>query len=372
MKKTLVLLSLLLLLVACSGQQQSAQSVQQSKEPYQFGAVLPLTGTNSFYAEFAKYGIELAVEDVNKAGGINGRQLQIIYEDSGGDKAKATSAAQKLIDVDDVDALLTVTTPMGGAIAPVAEASKMPFIYESATNSFAVNKTYVFKDYPDATEMCSLLMKQVKKDGHEKVALIGTNAEFTLLCKQGAQSVAPLTSFETYTGGETDYRTQFVKIQNSGSTAILLSIFAGDCPHAYKQIRELGLNVTIYAPFQGLACGSGDNTKANPDLLKGAYGADVAVNEESTDPAFVDFKTRLVARGWTTQITGSAVTYDSIRELAKAYEGCDNKLCVTDHLRNLNDYQGVSGTIGYHGDQIVERAVNLRKFDGSKWVVVQS
>ncbi len=352
----------LLLLAACI---QTAET-----KPFKLGAPLPLTGTNAFYGDFTKYGIELAVEDLNKEGGINGRTVQIVYEDTAGDKAKATTAAQKLVNVDNVDALITITTPMGGAIAPVAEESKIPFIYGSATNSFAVNKTYVFKDYPDATTICERLMKQVIKDGHQKVAMFGTNAEFTLLCKQGAEKVAKLNTFETYAPGETDFKTQFAKIENGENTALILSVFAGDCPHAYKQIRELGLKNQLYLAFQSFGCGSGDNTKANPDLLSNAYGGDVALDEESNDPDFLAFKQRLDAKGWTTQIRGSAIMYDGVIELAKAFKGCEDNLCVTNNMRVLS-MKGISGNIAYNGDQIVERDVMLTKYENGKWRKVQ-
>ena len=173
----------LLVVAGCATEQPAAQ---KALAPYKFGAVLSLTGTNAFYGEFGKYGIDLAIEDLNNAGGINGRSVQVIYEDSAGDKGKAATATQKLIGVDAVDALFTITTPMGGAIAPIAEENKIPFIYASATNSFAEGKTYVFKDYPDASDQCELLMRQAMKD-HTKIALFGTNAEFTQLCRKGAE-----------------------------------------------------------------------------------------------------------------------------------------------------------------------------------------
>ncbi len=360
--KTAIIAILVLFLAACV-------QIEETK-PFKLGAPLPLTGSNAFYGDFTKYGIELAVEDINKAGGINGRTVQVIYEDTAGDKTKATTAAQKLIHIDGVDALITSTTPMSGAISPVAEENRIPLIYASATNSFTINKTYVFKDYTDAAGICELLMKQVKKDGHEKVAVFGTDAEFTQLCKKGAEKVGKLNSFEVYPGGETDFKTQFAKIKNAENTALILSVFAGDCPHAYKQIRELGLKAKLYTAFQSFACGSADNTKANADLLEGAYGADVALDEESDDPDFLAFKKRLDERGWTTQIRGSAIMYDSTMEFAKAFQDCQDALCVANNLRALQ-MNGISGHISYGGDQIVEREIMLVKYENGKWRKVQ-
>jgi branched-chain amino acid transport system substrate-binding protein len=361
MKTTIILTILALLLAACV-------QVEEEK-PYKFGAVLSLTGPQAFYGEFAKGGIELAVEDLNKAGGINGRPVQIIYEDTASDKTKAVTAAQKLIDIDAVDALFSITTPVSGVVAPVAEAGKTPLIYGSATNSFAINKSYVFKDYPDASDECELLMKEAMKK-HEKIAMFGTNAEFTQLCKQGAERVGKLEIYETYAPGETDFKTQLTKIQNSGSTALILLAFSNDCKVGYKQLAELGLKQQLYLPFQAFGCGSPEVTKEYGHLMTNAIGAEITLDEDSTDPAFVDFKKRLEERGWTAQIRGSAIMYDGIMEMAKAYEGCDDKDCAARNLRNLK-YQGISGTVSYGGDTIVERDFVLTKFENGKWMVAK-
>ena len=363
MKKLFIGLLLALTLVAC-GQQQTAES-------YKFGAVLPLTGTNAFYGDFAKAGIALAVEDLNAQGGINGRKVEIIYEDSAGDKSRATTAAQKLINIDGVSGIVTVTTPMGGAIAPVAEENKIPFIYASATNSFTTNKTYVFKDFPDAADLCQQLMRQALKDGNTHIALFGTNAEFTQLCKQGAEQIHPLEIFQTYDSGETDFRTQFTKIQSTESTALILSAFSTDCLNAYKQIKELQIKATLYIPYQSFACGSDVNTNANKDVLTHAHGADLALDPESTEPKFVALKKRLEAKGWTTQIRGSALMYDDITMLAHAYQGCnDDKTCAANNIRSITNYNGVSGTLTFGGKQTIHRDVMLTTFNGDKWVKV--
>jgi branched-chain amino acid transport system substrate-binding protein len=358
MKTAIIAIITLLFLLAC---------VQTEEvKPYKFGAVLALTGPQSFYGEFGRAGIELAIEDLNKAGGINGRPVQIIYEDTASDKARATTSAQKLVNVDNVDALFGVTTPVGGAVAPVAEESKTPFIYGSATNSFAENKTYVFKDYPDASDECELLMKEAMKK-HEKIAMFGTNAEFTQLCKKGAEKSGKLEIFETYAPGETDFKTQFAKIKNSGSTAMILLAFSNDCKVSYKQLVELGLSQQLYLPFQAFGCGSPELTKDFGGMMTNAIGAEITLDEDSTDPAFVAFKNRLIEKGWTAQIRGSAIMYDGIMEMAKAYEGCNDKLCAVNNLKNLV-YTGISGTVSYGGDTIVERDFMLTKFENGKWV----
>jgi branched-chain amino acid transport system substrate-binding protein len=360
MKTTIILTILALLLSACV-------QVEEAK-PFKFGVVVPLTGPNAEYGEFTRYGVDLAVEDLNSAGGINGRNVQVIYEDTGGDKTKATTAAQKLVNVDGVDALISMTTTMGGAVAPVAEEYKVPHIFGSAAPSLTVNKTFSFRDYPDAAVMCGMLMKQALKDGHEKVAIFGTNAEFTILCHEGAKKTAPVAAYETYSFGDTDFKTQFTKIKQSGSTALITSAFVSDCVHAFKQLKELDLQMQLYVAYQSFTCGTDAHSKTYADILKDAYGADVSLDENGPD--YISFRNRLEERGWTIQIRGSALSYDFVKEIAKAYEGCQDTACAANNLRNLK-IKGVSGTVSYGGDQNVEREVMLTHYENGEWRKVQ-
>ncbi len=363
MKTSIILTILALLLLAACVQVEEA-------EPYKFGAVLSLTGPQAFYGEFSKAGIELAIEDLNKAGGINGRPVQIIYEDSGSEKARAATSAQKLINVDNVNALFTTTTPMAGAVGPIAEDSKVPMLYGSATD-FTINKTYVFKDYPNAYDECALLMKRALKDGHAKIALFGMDAEFLHVCEKGAKTVGEFSIVQTYTAGDKDFKTQLAKIQSSGSTALMILTFSNDCLNTYKQMRELGINPQLYLAFQAFGCGTPENTNVYPELFDRAIGAEVAIDLDSTDPEFVAFKKRLEEKGWTSQIIGSAVMYDGVMEMAKAMQGCTDNLCIANNLRNLNNLKGVSGTISYNGDNVVEREIMLTTYENGKWRKVQ-
>ncbi len=356
-KSTLIILTLIFL-IACSQ--------NKTEEKYKFGAVLSLTGAQVYYGAFAKAGIDIAIEDINKKGGINGRPVLTIYEDSESDRNKAATAAQKLINVDQVNALFTITPPMAETIAPIAEDNKIPSIFISSTTFFAQNKTYVFKDYPSAELICEQLYKKAHEEGHNKIAFFGLNYEPTLLCKEIIEKDGELNAFETYNTGDTDFRTQLTKIKASGSTAVILLALANQCKTVYKQMGELQLNVQLYLPIHTFACGSKDNSKFGKEQLVNAYAGDIALSEDSTDPLFVEFKKKLVERKLDIHPVGSAMLYDLVAEMAKAYEGCKDVQCVTNNIRKLN-YNGITGNIAYNGDQVVERDIKLYKFESEKW-----
>lgn len=355
-----VLLSLILI-ISCQ---------KSEEETYKFGAVLSLTGAQSFYGTFAKAGIEIAIDDINELGGINGRNVKVIYEDSESNKNKAAISAQKLINVDQVNALFTITPPMAETIAPIAEENKIPSIFISGTNSFAENKKYVFKDYPSAEFICEQLYDKAINEGHSNIALFGLNYESIMLCKKGIEKVGRLSAFETYNTGDSDFRTQLTKIKASESTAIILLSLANECKTAYKQIGELQLNAQLYLPIHTFTCGNKENSVFGKEQLVNAYAGDVAINEDSTDPLFMEFKRKLEENGQAIHPVGSAMMYDVVIGMAKAYENCEDSQCVTENIRKLN-YKGITGNIAYNGDQIVERDIRLYKFTDGKWVKVE-
>lgn len=125
---------------------------QTSRETHEIriGAIIPLTGNNAVYGVALKNGIDLAIEDINGEGGINGRKLQVVTEDSQADPQKGVSAFTKLATVNKVPMVMgAMFSAVTLAIAPVAEKRRVVLI--SPTSS-AVELTtagdYIFRIYP--------------------------------------------------------------------------------------------------------------------------------------------------------------------------------------------------------------------------------
>ena len=101
--------------------------------PIKIGAVLPFSGGVELYGRQAKLGLDLAAKEINAAGGILGRPIELIYEDDKTDPAAALDATQKLIERDGVLALVgPITSRNLNAIAPAVARLKTPLLY--ATN----------------------------------------------------------------------------------------------------------------------------------------------------------------------------------------------------------------------------------------------
>jgi urea transport system substrate-binding protein len=119
------------LLVCCAGLIASAGA--DAAEPIRVGAVLPFSGGVELYGRQAKLGLDLAVKDINAAGGILGRPVEVIYADDETRPESAVTAMRALIERDGVVAVVgPITSQNLNAIAPVAESLKTPLLY--ATN----------------------------------------------------------------------------------------------------------------------------------------------------------------------------------------------------------------------------------------------
>jgi branched-chain amino acid transport system substrate-binding protein len=211
----------------------SAAALAQSKEPVTIGAIEILTGPNNKYGIAIKNGFDLALESVNKNGGVlGGRPLAIAYEDSAGNKDQAINAARQLIGRSKVPLILgpTLSNEMFAA-GPVANERKIPIVGTSTTaNGITAIGPYVFRtSLPEADVVPVTLKTAQQKLGIKKVAVMyGNDDAFTksgydvmkaALEKLGIETLTT----ETFGGKDTDFSAQLTKIKSLNPDAIVVS-----------------------------------------------------------------------------------------------------------------------------------------------------
>jgi branched-chain amino acid transport system substrate-binding protein len=205
----------------------------QNKEPVTIGAIEILTGPNNKYGLAIKNGFDLALTEINAAGGVlGGRPLAIAYEDSGGNKEQAINAARQLIGAKKVPLLLgpTLSNEMFAA-GPVANQRKIPIIGTSTTaNGVTAIGPYVFRtSLPEADVVPVTLRTAKEKFGIKTVAILyGNDDAFTksaydvmkaALDKLGIE----ILTTETFAGKDTDFSAQLTKIKSLNPDAIVVS-----------------------------------------------------------------------------------------------------------------------------------------------------
>ncbi len=151
-----------------------------TKDTIKIGYIGPLTGEAASYGADTLNGTQLAIEEINVAGGIDGRLLELIAEDGRCTGADAASAAQKLVTIDKVVAIV------GGqcsgetlAAAPIAEAGKVVMISPiSSSPDVTEAGTFIFRDYPSDALKTKAMAGYLNEEGLSKIAMITENTDF--------------------------------------------------------------------------------------------------------------------------------------------------------------------------------------------------
>ena len=226
-----------------------------SKEPFVIGAMDALTGVAESYGNPLHQAKLLAVEEINAAGGINGRQLKLIVEDSKCAAQDAITAYNKLTDVDGVKIILgtTCSGSMLGA-APLAEKDGVVLLSASATSpDIALAGDYIFRTAINDLRLGVDIGNTLWVDGVRNIATIAEATDYA----EGARRAAveqfeklggSVVAAESYASDIIDFRSQLTKLFDKNPDALLLAA-QGEASGGtiVKQTRELGYDGPIYS-----------------------------------------------------------------------------------------------------------------------------
>ncbi len=246
------------------------------------GAILPLTGDAGSYGVGLKRGMDTALEHVNAAGGINGRNLVIKVEDSQADPAKAVSAFNKLRSVDRVPMVLGDMFSAGTlAIAPIAERNKIVLLSPSAS---AVDLTkagdYIFRIYPSDTYDGTYLAQFVHGKAKAKTVAIvymqvaSISAIVQVFQGEFEKAGGKVVCAEAYKEGDTDFRSQLAKATASNPDIVFIPGYLKEMANLLKQAKEMGIKTQFVSI----------STFADPKILE--LAGDAAEGVQFSSPAF--------------------------------------------------------------------------------------
>jgi branched-chain amino acid transport system substrate-binding protein len=223
-------------------------------DPIKVGSVLSVTGPAAFLGDPELKTLQLYVEDINKKGGVLGRQLQLVHYDDGSDANKANGFAKRLLDDDKVDILVGgTTTGSTMSMVPLAERSGTPFIsLAGAVVIVEPVKKFVFKTPHTDRMAAEKVFEDMKKRGLTKVALFSETSGFGQSGKKETELVAgkygiTLVANETYGPKDTDMSPQLTKIKGTPGVQAVFVFGLGQGPAIVtKNYRQLGITLPLY------------------------------------------------------------------------------------------------------------------------------
>lgn len=223
-------------------------------DPIKIGSVLSVTGPAAFLGDPELKTLQMYVDDLNKKGGVIGRQLQLVHYDDGSDANKANGFAKRLIDDDNVDILVGgTTTGSTMSMVPLVEKAGIPFIsLAGAVVIIEPVKKWVFKTPHTDRMAAEKVFEDMKKRGLTKVALLSETSGFGNSGKKETEGVAAkygitLVANETYGPKDTDSSPQLTKIKNTPGVQALFVFGLGQGPAIVtKNYKQLGMTLPLY------------------------------------------------------------------------------------------------------------------------------
>ncbi|MHB8635825.1 MAG: ABC transporter substrate-binding protein [Fimbriimonadaceae bacterium] len=327
------------------------------------GLVAALNGDLKPWGQDSQSGVELAVDEFNRAGGFNGKKVQLLVEDSNSRPEVGKSAAEKLISEGCIVILGEVASGITGAMGEATKDKKVPQIAVGATRTdLTTGNDYMFRVcYTDALQG-PVMAKFAYDELHlRNVAMItdekqpystGLSDAFAAFFKKLGGTIV---DEEKYNTGQTQFSGQLTNVKAKNPDGVFCSGYFTEVGPIVKQAREAGIDKHV--PFLG---GDGWDSKeivnSGGDAIIGSFFCN-HYNNKDTSPAVVDFLAK-----WTKAFNGSlpgttmgALGYDAagvaLDALKRAKSATPQDL--RDAIDATDNFHGVSGDItlkGHHGD----------------------
>lgn len=223
-------------------------------DPIKIGSILSVTGPAAFLGDPELKTLQMVIEDINKKGGVIGRQLELVHYDDGSDANKANGFVKRLIDDDKVDILVGgTTTGSTMSMVPLVEKANIPFIsLAGAVVIVEPVKKWVFKTPHTDRMAAEKVFEDMKKRGISKVALLSETSGFGQSGKKETEGVAAkygitLVANETYGPKDTDSSPQLTKIKNVAGVQAVFVFGLGQGPAIVtKNYKQLGITLPLY------------------------------------------------------------------------------------------------------------------------------
>ena len=320
--------------------------------PIKIGFIAPLSGDGVVtIGESVRRGVELAATEINEKGGIDGRMIEVIYEDGKCSNKDATTAAQKLISIDKVKVIVgMICSGELLSAAPVAEAAKVVLIGQGSSPDITNAGDYVFRTHPSDVIVSQTLVDHMKANNFKKVAILSGSTAYTLALEKDfkvkAANNIEIVIAEQYTDNTKDFQSLLQKIKTTNPDAFLLNgRTPADAARIAQQARVLGITAQFYtayftAPeFVGLGkvvegTYIADAPGLDPSNARAAAFLAKSKEKYGTEPAYTFF---------------SVNAYDQVYLLAEIFKKASPEDAdeIKKALYDTKAFNGVSGTFGF-------------------------
>ena len=332
------------------------------------------TGATATFGIYQLRGLEMAVEEINAKGGINGKKIKLLNYDNKSNNDETLAVVNRLITQDKVVAILGEATSGRSKIgAQVAQQYKIPMLTSSATNPDVTKVgNYIFRacfiDPFQGMVMAKFMTENLKM---KKAAIlrdiksdysVGLSDNFAEKLKaMGGEIVADL----SYQEGDIDFKSQLTSIKGKNPDAIFVPGYYGEVALIAKQLQELNMKQPMLG---GDGWSSPDLFKIAKEAINGHYFSN-HYTTESTDPKTVEFVKAFKTKYNETPDVMAALAYDSVYMMADALKNLKTitSESIRDELAKIKDFHGVTGKMSMDANRDAVKSAVVVKVQGEEY-----
>ena len=223
-------------------------------DPIRIGAIFPLTGNSAVNGQSLRDGVLLAVDEINKRGGVNGNKIELVIEDSKSDPQAAAAAFNKIEAGPPPLFYVSMLSNVGVALAPLADAKKVILVGVS-TSALAFTKGHdmVYRYFPLAQGEISPLVRILQNIKAKKLGIIYSNEEYGTelerLLRKSFEDMGGTVASQSFVLGDTDMSRQIASLK--AQDAIVVATLGASLTNTVRQLREAKYGGSVLVPSSG-------------------------------------------------------------------------------------------------------------------------
>ena len=357
----------------------NANNAGATGDTIKIGGLAPLTGDVSVYGVAVDNGVKMAVEEINADGGVLGKQIEYIVYDEKGDATEAVNAYNKLVQSDNVVAIVgDVTSKPTLAVAQQAAKDKIPLITASGT---AENITQAgenifracFIDPFQGELMASYASKKLEK----KTAAIIYNIsdDYSKGLYEAFEAAAgdlgiEVVQVEGYGKGTVDFKAQLTNIKSKNPDVIFLPVYYQDVALIAVQAKELGIEAQFLGAdgWDGVI---GQVDESNMDAVNGAYFCS-QYSAQSDDPNLQAFLSKYKETYGMDASQFAVLGYDAMKMLAQAISeaGSTDSAAITSAMAAI-DFTSLTGHMTFDENRNPVKSAAITQIDNGEYKFIE-
>lgn len=322
-------------------------SLSMAADPITIGVTVPLTSAMSLTGRQAANSMQMAEDDINKAGGINGRKLKLVFEDAQGSNSSAVNAFVKVVQqYKPPFAMVTSYSTQNAAVSPEVAKAQIPVMYAGGADALSDPRNpWMFRIRP-RDGLVAVAMARFAKDTLKlrRPAILYVQNDFgqggaNAVAKQLAAAGITVVGQEAYGQNDKDMSAQILSLKNKGADGFIAFVYPQDGALLLRQFKTLGIQQPVLTSSSGFV-------PAGTQLLDASDFTNVwGVTDASLDRTEKgrDYLKRYKARFNVEADPYGAAYYDGTMLLAKALsEVGPDPVKLRDYLGKVSGFQGVS------------------------------